>query len=103
MKKMILQILPIFQWKCVTNNQSESKNAQIKQGGTTRKQPDLTYADQLVQLQEYMSQNHTLPEVTLKGRPLYKYIMQKEKWERFAYKIGDLNLHHVQTVLSTYL
>jgi hypothetical protein len=103
MKKILLQILPIFQWKCVTNNRSESKNAQIKQGGTTRKQPDLTYADQLVQLQEYVSQNHTLPEVTLQGRPLYNYIMQKEKWQRFVYKTGEPNSQIVQTVLSTYL
>ena len=103
MKKLFLQLLPIFHHKCITNNRIESKNSQIKRCGENRKQPDRIYNDNLVQLYEFISQNDRLPKVTLNGRPLYKYLMIEENQECFEYKISAINKSWSQKIISSYL
>lgn len=102
MKKMLLPLLPIFAYKCITNNRIESKNSQIKRCGESRKQPDAQYSDKIVQLYEFISQNKRLPEFTLEGRPLYKYLMQECNREHFEYRCSDNGKNSAQKILSSY-
>ena len=100
---MLTIIMPIFAHKHITNNRIESKNSQIKRCGGSRKQPSSEYSDNLVQLSEYISQHQRLPEVTLKGRPLFKYLMQKQNMVDFGYKIKENGKNTIQKVISSYI
>ena len=79
MIKMFSLLFPIFSEKCITNNRVESKHAQIKRTGQLRKQQNRKYADRLFQLQEYIVKMGHLPEIYLKGKPLYQYLVQTKK------------------------
>ena len=95
--------MPVFAHKHITNNRIESKNSQIKRCGGSRKQPSSEYSDNLVQLSEYIAQHQCLPEVTLKGRPLFKYLMQQQKLMHFQYKITKNGKNTAQKVISSYI
>lgn len=103
MKKMLQPLYPIFLGKHITNNRIESKNSQIKRGGMKRKEPDMIYSDQLVQLQEFINQNQRLPEISLEGRFLYKYLMKETVWQEFTYKSFNSSKIVNQNVISKYL
>ena len=102
MRSMLQQVLPIFLHKTITNNRVESKHSQIKRTGNLRKQTDGSYGDLLFQLQEFIVQHGYLPEVTLEGRPLYKYLILPVREKQKGYVFHDNNKKLIQTVLTGY-
>ena len=82
MQAMFQQIIVIFNRKFITNNRSESKNSQIKRTGNMRKQPNEEHSDHLFQLQEYIVKNGYPLQTSIKGRPLYKYLMKETKSQK---------------------
>lgn len=103
MRAMFQQIIVIFNRKFITNNRSESKNSQIKGTGNMRKQPNEEHSDHLFQLQEYIVKNGHLPQTSIKGRPLYKYLMKDTKSQKMGYTIHLNKKEFNQTLMENYL
>lgn len=102
MQAMLKPIIILFNGKFITNNRSESKNSQLKRTGNMRKQPNEEHSDHLFQLQEYIVKNGHLPQVSIKGRPLYNYLMEDSKKQKIGYKIHLNKKAFNQTLIEAY-
>lgn len=92
-------ILPLFLDKCITNNQAESKNSQVKRNGASRKQPDAEYANRLFRLSNHIAEVGKLPPMTMAGRPLFKYVIKSQEYKQNGYELFENGKKMVQRIL----
>jgi hypothetical protein len=103
MQKMLQQVLPLFNTKCITNNRVESKHSQIKRTGRLRKQPSLVYSDKLFILQEYILKHKEIPFTILKNRPFYSYLMIHAEELKEGYTCAQNGHKYIQKWIHSYL
>jgi hypothetical protein len=100
---MFSPVLNEFNGKCITNNGSESKHSQIKRKGASRKQKDQQYADNLFHFYAYLAENKCFPPMSLKGRPLFRYLIKQRDPKKEQYRIYNSNSNSRQMLLSAFI
>jgi len=102
MLRMLTPIFKIFKGKTITTNKIESKHSQVKRNGAGKKQQDQDYGHKLYMLHTYLLEYGHIPFANLTGRPLYRYLIKKNKKKKMGYKTFKKDHIYVQTVLSAY-
>ncbi len=103
MLEMLQPVQKFFKEKCITSNQVESKHSQIKRKGASRKQPDSQYADALFRVCAYVAEHNCIPRFTIKGRPLFKYLIDARRPLREYYVFPKKNSISKQLLLSAFI
>lgn len=102
MVSMLAAVGKVYLGKCITTNWIESKHSQVKRKGASRKQEDPAYGDALFQVCAYLAEHGHLPRVSLKGRPLFKYLVGDTGKSKEGYLFHDDGAKSRQLLLSAY-
>lgn len=103
MIKMLTPLLKIFKGKHVTSNIVEGKHSQIKSHGLLRKQQDPIYQHQEFVFRAYITEHGHLPQITLHGRYLWKYLIKPKKKEIKSYDLWSNGCRFTQSSLMAFV